>query len=685
MSEIEDDQTLLRRYADTGCEQAFAELVARHVHHVYSVARRETPDAHLAEELTQTAFILLARKAKHLPAETILSGWLFQTVRFAAKNARRSANRRLLHEQEIAHMSSLPSESHDAALWNQISPELNDMLASLSQADRDAITLRFFEQKTHQEVANILHTTEVAARKRLSRALDKLRTLLTKRGITVSSATLATLLLSHSVEAAPASLATSVAAAAASGTASIGLPPLVTSTLQAMALAKLKMSLSLGALLLLTLGASVAILAPKNPGSAVSGVLSDGSILRIMDVEFADHVTFRYARPLRFRDRLLLHLLPKSWSSQLVSSRESGSISMSTKNGKDALFLAAARENIPEDSKIHLGRLVVTSDDGSTFDGMFNSGTMGFDRAQMTAWHLDAFPRRGGRLRLGFLYENAQGAWQLATELSITNPVTGPFAEWVPESLPILRTNADLSLRLTSFATNAQGVLNPATSTPKWSAFPTTQWVLDAQRLSGSGMPWAIRSVEISDATGNEWSPMELATWSEPNGPAGARLHAAMIGALWSSEPAWQLRFELSRTNDYAPAELIVWKGFQIPRPEQVIKLSDTRGLGDNALSLKTLSGLNAELPEPFRWLVDKSKMNLAVDLRETADDHRLTLVRISDDQDRTIHFHDPRPPYPQRQFVFSFSPETGARTLNFQFAWHRSRFVEFRAKPANR
>jgi RNA polymerase sigma factor (sigma-70 family) len=685
MSEIEDDQALLRRFANTGCEQAFAELVARHVHHVYSVARRETPDAHLAEELTQTAFILLARKAKDLRPGTILSGWLFQTVRFAAKNARRSANRRLLHEQEIAHMSSLPPDSEDTTLWNQISPELNQVLASLSKSDRDAITLRFFEQKSHSEIATLLQTTELSARKRLSRALERLRLLLTKRGITVSSVTLTSLLLSRSVEAAPATVATAASASAAISGTGVGLPPLVTSTLEAMALAKLKLSLSLAALLIFSLGTSVAILSHHSGSSgAASGILPDGSTLRIVNVEIADQVTFRYSSPLRFRDRLLTHLLPKSWSSKLVSSTGSGSVGMRTQNGKEALFLAAAREDIPAESKLTLGRLVVISDDGSTFDGTFNSGTLGFNDAQLTAWHLHAFPRRGSLLRLRFLYEDAQGAWQVATELSITNPVAGPFAEWTAEALPILRTNADLELRLSRFETTAKGLANHRSQRPRWSAVPTTQWALDATPLKGTGMPWVIRSVDIADATGNDWSPMELETWSERSGPTGTRLHAAMVGALWSSEPAWKLRFELSRTNEYRPEELFSITHLRVPARGELVQLNETRRIGDATVSFLSLSGLEAELKEPFRWLTDKSKVNLALEWEGATENHRLTLVQISDDQDRLVPFEDPRPPYPQTRFVFSFSPEPDAKSLNFRFARHSSRFVEFRAKPTN-
>ena len=133
MSDDTDDLALLRRYAESGCEEAFAALVARHIHYVYSVARRECASAHQAEEVTQAAFIILARKAGRLPSNTILSGWLFRTVRYVASNARRAEQRRRIHEEEVAQMSA--HEPCEETIWEQVAPLLNDGLAAISRCD----------------------------------------------------------------------------------------------------------------------------------------------------------------------------------------------------------------------------------------------------------------------------------------------------------------------------------------------------------------------------------------------------------------------------------------------------------------------------------------------------------------------------------------------------------------------
>src|SRR5258708_4834441 len=102
-----EDSELLRRYAETGAENAFAEIVRRRIGLVYSVALRHTHDAHRAEDVTQKVFTDLARKAGALAGRTVLVGWLYRSAQYAASNAVRTERRRQVREQEAYTMQQL--------------------------------------------------------------------------------------------------------------------------------------------------------------------------------------------------------------------------------------------------------------------------------------------------------------------------------------------------------------------------------------------------------------------------------------------------------------------------------------------------------------------------------------------------------------------------------------------------
>ena len=656
MTENLDDMALLRRYAEDGCEEAFAALVTRHIHYVYSVARRECAVPHQAEEITQAAFIILARKAGRLPANTILSGWLFRTVRYVARNVHRAEERRRLREEEVANMSA--HEPQQDTLWEQVGPLLNDAMAALSHADRDAITLRFFEKKTHAEVAAALRTNEAAARKRLSRALDRLRTFLSRRGVVVPVAALTALLTSHAVEAAPVALVSGVTAAAVNTASST--PALVTATLQLMAWSKLKIAGAAALVLLLAGGASIVVKSSGSRDNPLSHTLPDGSIFTLTDMEMASRVNFHY---------------PKR---KQGAPQSSSSIGLVTTDAAETFFVATTHEG--GDGRINVGRLQVESDDGSVFDGIFTGGTMSVSEGRFQAWRLYAFPRRGSNLTLRFFYPHTDGRWARAAEMIVPNPAPGPFEAWTPAPLPIVQTNGDLTVTLAEFdAGGAQRLIKEGVS-GFWKKLPGTHCVFRLRQGDSNNAPWIVRSLQVSDATGNRWKQSDLVSWSEDE--PDPLLHTSMLGALWPGEPAWDLRVELSRTNGFRPEELLTLSNIPVPQPNELIELRDTHLVNGLDLEVTAIAGVDAELAQPHKWYRQKEKMNLALTVHGERDDKRITLVNVRDDQGRPVPIDDRAAAHGARESVFAFQPLPDARSLNITIAVHQSRFVEFRAKP---
>jgi RNA polymerase sigma factor (sigma-70 family) len=260
-----DDITLLKRYAG-GDESAFTALFERHVHLVYSAALRQARNPSHAEEVTQAVFILLARKAKSLSPKTVLSGWLYQAARLTTASLIKREICRQRREQEM-YMQTLTEP--DVSLWEQVSPLLDEAMGRLGEKDRNAIVLRFFENRTPQEVAATLRLNEVTARKRVSRALEKLRTLFAKRGVVLTAAIIAGTISGNSIQAAPATLANSATAVAiAKGAAASGSTlTLVKGALKIMAWSKAKTAVVATIAVMLTAGTTTlvikAILAPR--------------------------------------------------------------------------------------------------------------------------------------------------------------------------------------------------------------------------------------------------------------------------------------------------------------------------------------------------------------------------------------------------------------------------------------
>ncbi|HEY3915870.1 MAG TPA: sigma-70 family RNA polymerase sigma factor [Verrucomicrobiae bacterium] len=234
----ENDDALLREFAKNHSDAAFSALVARHVNLVYSVAPRQVGNSHSAEEISQTVFIILARKAASLRGARALSSWLFQTTRLAANNFLRSEYRRQRRDQEGL-MRTVLNQS-ESQVWPQIAPLLDAAVAELDEKDRQAIVLRFYEGRSLREVGSALGATDGAAEKRVSRALEKLRRFLARHGVDSTSAALAGAIASNSVQAAPAGLAALIAAAGGVAVSGSSTMAAVKGALKVMAWTKVK-------------------------------------------------------------------------------------------------------------------------------------------------------------------------------------------------------------------------------------------------------------------------------------------------------------------------------------------------------------------------------------------------------------------------------------------------------------
>ncbi|MFO1513220.1 MAG: sigma-70 family RNA polymerase sigma factor [Verrucomicrobiota bacterium] len=208
------DHELLREFVQRRSEGAFRQLVERHLRMVCSAAQRMVGDDHLAQDVTQNVFITLAQKARDIRPPQIVGGWLYNTTRHLAMHTVRGERRR--REREEAAIAMQSSESHSDT--DRVIEQLEPALAELDADDRDTLVLRYLEDRNLREVGAEFGISEDAARMRANRALERLRTVLDRRGVTVTSVLLGSALVSGTSSMVSAGLVSVITSTALAGT-----------------------------------------------------------------------------------------------------------------------------------------------------------------------------------------------------------------------------------------------------------------------------------------------------------------------------------------------------------------------------------------------------------------------------------------------------------------------------------
>jgi RNA polymerase sigma factor (sigma-70 family) len=246
------DWEQMQDYCRNGSEEAFASLVNQHLDLVYSAALRQVRSPEMAQDVTQSVFADLAQSAHRLRADTVLPAWLYEVTRRTAVDLIRKESRRQCREQKHLEMADMNSGSSD---WTQIEPMLDEAMESLKQADRAALLLRYFQNKSLREVGENLGLSEDGAQKRVRRATERLRHLLSKRGVTVGTSGLTAVLAANAVQSAPAGLSSVVCSASMISAATIQ-PATTLGVTKAIAMTTIQ-KCSIGAVLAAALGAGV--------------------------------------------------------------------------------------------------------------------------------------------------------------------------------------------------------------------------------------------------------------------------------------------------------------------------------------------------------------------------------------------------------------------------------------------
>ncbi|MEK7949434.1 RNA polymerase sigma factor [Luteolibacter soli] len=238
------DASLLEAWSAEGSEEAFAVLARRYGGLLYHAALRRTGRDDLAGEAAQNSLLILARKAPRLTHLPTLAGWLHRTACYEASKLLRRESR---HQARMKHLP-LPDDDGDSA-WKDAAPLLDQALDDLPEKDRQVIFLKYFDGLSFEQMARQFGGEPAAWRQRGSRAVERLRLSLTKRGIAVSSAALGSGLGTSLTQAAPPAVAASLGATPAA----VAALSWKTLTLHSLHLMKIKPAVVIAAVLLLSL------------------------------------------------------------------------------------------------------------------------------------------------------------------------------------------------------------------------------------------------------------------------------------------------------------------------------------------------------------------------------------------------------------------------------------------------
>ncbi|MBN8248587.1 MAG: sigma-70 family RNA polymerase sigma factor [Verrucomicrobia bacterium] len=244
------DCELVGAYAREGSEAAFRALVARHVNLVFGAALRQTGDAGVSEEVTQNVFVALARKAPRLASHETLAGWLHRTAILESKARLRAELRRQRREHVAAALDEQRREGRSPV--EDLVPLLDEGMLRLKESDREALILRFLEERSLREVGEALGIAEDSARKRVDRALERLGDWFRSQGFAIPTGAATVLVQASAASAAPAGLAMAAASAGlgAAGhgglAALLGLSVLQVANLQTAGLCALLVAMPLG-------------------------------------------------------------------------------------------------------------------------------------------------------------------------------------------------------------------------------------------------------------------------------------------------------------------------------------------------------------------------------------------------------------------------------------------------------
>jgi hypothetical protein len=304
---------------------------------------------------------------------------------------------------------------------------------------------------------------------------------------------------------------------------------------------------------------------------------------------------------------------------------------------------------------------------------------------EVVAVQFDAFPRRQGKFVVRVQEQGNGGQEMSEQKFVIPNPALKSFTKWTAEPLPATKADDDVSVTLTKLAAGADMPGQRNQDDADDAANKGVQAVFHVERNGKPVSNWQPVSVETSDATGNHVNGgISQNNWQDNNDTVAYQY------GLWPDEPAWKLKFEFSQQSNFADNELWTVQNIPLQPGRQQDFFNFQRNAGTNAAVAETdLNGVHLKIlpAKHFSDTPPNSQPQGGLTIQITPampDGMRMTLISLTDDQTNAVAYWD----YGTMRnnnltsYRYALRDVAGVTNLNLAIALHKSRFVEFTAKP---
>jgi len=330
-----------------------------------------------------------------------------------------------------------------------------------------------------------------------------------------------------------------------------------------------------------------------------------------------------------------------------------------------------------------------------TFGRNYGNGRQG---SEIVAVQIDAFPRRQGKFIVR-VQEQGNGGQEMSDQkFVIANPVRGSFANWTAEPLPATKSDDDLSVTLTKLVAGADAPINRNQDNPDDAMNKGVQAVLHIERGGKPVANWEPVSVETSDATGNESRTIQIGQngwqngWANSSWQNGDDTFIYQWG-LWTDEPAWKIRLELSQQSGFSSDEQWTVQNIPLQPGRQQDFYNSARNKTNAVVAETDLNGVHLKIFPAKQFTDLPQNMPVQGGLTIQADPAlpdgmRMTLVSLTDDQTNDVGYWNNGTMTSTTgattitTYRYGLRDISGVTNLNLTLAVHKSRFVEFTAKP---